>query len=209
MRRWLDRAKPGRSRQNVFCDGALMKVGSSPCALSGRDTELATPSRDPAKALLVRDCRLSVLVMCVGLLRSGCVPSTHRHRDTDTDRQTQTQTDKQRQAETDRKATRQRQHVSKLHSYRQAKRKPSKHPTNSASPSPPTYLHVREGVGSPGEAGVEEGGGVETNSQQRVRDLPGLLLAVQLRPEGRGVDVAGLQDDLVIRVVCTARETRW
>ena len=50
MRRWLDRAKPGRSRQNVFCDGALMKVGSSQCALSGRDTELATPSRDPAKA---------------------------------------------------------------------------------------------------------------------------------------------------------------
>ena len=56
---------------------------------------------------------------------------------------------------------------------------------------------------------MEEGGGVETNSQQRVRDLPGLLLTVQLRPEGRGVDVAGLQDDLVIRVVCTARETRW
>ena len=55
---------------------------------------------------------------------------------------------------------------------------------------------------------MEEGGGVETNSQQRVRDLPGLLLPVQLRPEGRGVDVAGLQDDLVIRVVCTARDTR-
>ena len=55
---------------------------------------------------------------------------------------------------------------------------------------------------------MEEGGGVETKGQQAVRDLPALLLAVKLGPEGGGVDIASLQHQLVVGVVCTARETR-
>ena len=83
-----------------------MKVGSSQCALSGRDTELATPSRDPAKAAF--GSGLSPLG--IGVVRGAvevwlCPQHTqtqrHRHGQTDTDTDIDTDTDTDTETETD------------------------------------------------------------------------------------------------------------
>ena len=49
---------------------------------------------------------------------------------------------------------------------------------------------------------MEEGGCVETHGQHAVRDLGVVLLAGQLGPHCCGVDVACLQHQLLVRVVC-------